>query len=262
MKEYSDQLWEEVNAYVNNQLTDAERKNFESRLNGEEGLDDLLAFYRQAEKAAFLQGKELLRGKVQLALKEAREEEQSEATPVVSMRRKVNWIPYAVAASVLVLVGLFFILSRPKTASTTELYAQYMEPAVISSFRNSSETADRKWQQAIQVYQQEKYDEVIQTVPELLEDSAFTNAKISEARLMIGASYMELDQPDQALEYLNSIVEGSIAYPQAQWYKALAYLKSDNVEATRSQLSAIIEGPYPGRRDDAVALLQQLQEIE
>lgn len=78
--------------------------------------------------------------------------------------------------------------------------------------------------------------------------------------MILGISYLELNNLERAKLAFQSIIDEQdvIFYDQALWYKALAELKSNNVNEAKNLLVEIAKDEYSDHFDDANKLLNSL----
>jgi Flp pilus assembly protein TadD, contains TPR repeats len=91
----------------------------------------------------------------------------------------------------------------------------------------------------------------------LLSDS--TNARL---RLGAGICHLELQQLDAARTQFLSIIEAKDfrLQHQANWYMALTYLKTGNVEAAQKYLNPIVVNSKADHHEEAMELMERLKQ--
>lgn len=157
-------------------------------------------------------------------------------------------------AMIVVLIGLAGILNTGMQ-STQGTYAKYFETPAWASERSVNASLDAI-QTAKIYFQQSDYQKVIKELDNVTpqKDQAFV------AQFYKGLSYQNLDQYDNAIqEYTKVINHGNNLFvEEAEWYKALCYLKENKRSEARAELLAVIDrkGHY---EKDAKAIIRKLR---
>ena len=132
----------------------------------------------------------------------------------------------AVAAILVVILGvsLFFNLSGSMT--TAEVYDRYYEPYDPPSvLRDNIDEGSENWNKAVEYYYAGNYEDALQ----YFEISQNDNVHFTTREFYQGMSYLQLEHPDfvDAAYYFNEVrLENSDYKEQANWYYALAILKN------------------------------------
>ncbi|WP_178986038.1 tetratricopeptide repeat protein [Winogradskyella helgolandensis] len=159
---------------------------------------------------------------------------------------KTSFYKYAVAASVVILLG-FFIFNQfggPK-------YEDYNNFDPISLTVRSADNTN--FSKAEQSFNSKNYEEAIRAFNVILEDD-FTNLEI---QLYKGIALVETNQFKEADIVLNKITNGNTAYRnKAKWILALSYLKQDNTSASIKILKTI-----PNDAEDYTSAQKLLNEL-
>ena len=154
----------------------------------------------------------------------------------VPNKRRFN--PWQIAASLVILLGtslLFFFNSQ--SSSTEELYASNFEP-----YRNivqpivRGEHKDDLQSKAFEAYETKDYKNAILHFNEILKEKP--NATISFYK---ANALMQLNKTNEAILILETNVKNSDTLQDRNlWYLALAYLKNNNIEASKKTLKQLL----------------------
>nr|WP_305067246.1 tetratricopeptide repeat protein [Mangrovivirga halotolerans] len=108
----------------------------------------------------------------------------------------------------------------------------------------------------MEYYNTGDYEKAVETL------SAFTdeNPQSDMAKIYLGISFMETGQNNKAISVFHELKSNANGLPKelSEWYLAMVYLKTDNVDESRKLLNSIHESDhiYSGK---AKKLLSQLK---
>ena len=171
-------------------------------------------------------------------------------TKVIQLR------PWLAAASIALLVGLaaWFVFLNAPSLNTDQLYAANFKPYdnVIHPIERGNQLEDLKTR-AFTAYENEEYPKALDLFKEL-------HIKQNDAYIDFYSAMvlMQLNKHEEAIPLLEGYIEkeGELT-DRASWYLALAYLKLDNIEASKAQLNKLIaSGTF--KIETAKKLLSQL----
>lgn len=173
----------------------------------------------------------------------------------IFLRAGFQW---AVAASVVLLFGLFFMFKLSSGTTNSEIFAAYFEPYpnVVEAVVRADTPQLTLEQSAYYNYEAENYKEAIDIFlqfPDLDSDDF--------AKLYLGVSLMANNQSVEAIDILQQAQkEGATTEIQAKWYLALAHLTIGEVNTTKEILSELttISKAY---KEKAEELLKKLDKI-
>lgn len=172
-------------------------------------------------------------------------------------RQTPNRKIWLVAASITLLVALTFsYIYFNKDYSSEELYANYYQPAknvVHPIVRNNDSQTDKN--KAFIAYQKEDY-----VTAEKLFSSLYMSTKNSELLFYEGITLLELNKVDGAILKFKSHLNYSDAVSEmTNWYLALAYLKQNDIQNTKTILTEIVNNEALNyKKEDAKTLLKKL----
>lgn len=227
--ERSDELNDQVEAYLSGTLTGSQKTDFETRLANDPELQAEVDRQRK-----LLLAFELLKYKREFAHQKA----------VPSLRetkvRKLEWMRYAAAASValFLLAGLLYKTGIFTTKSRLA-YDKYYEPETYARGGCPQDLP------AFKLYAEGKYNDALQKVASLTGDSS---ACISYFK---GLCYLAMDNSKLAIPFLSeaSVSGRSEIHQKAQWYLSMAFLEADRSKEARKLLTEIATAPsHPYQR--------------
>ena len=160
---------------------------------------------------------------------------------------------YAIAATVLLLIGLGVWYLNSQSATPESLYETYYTVYPADPVLRGEPTAD--YSQAMQYYREGQYAQAIPLF-EALYQADSTDEWVA---LFLGNSYLNTDEPEQATRYFEQVAasEDMIVRQYGQWYLALSYLKSNHLDQARVLLTPLSEKPGIFQKK-AQAMLREL----
>ena len=190
-------------------------------------------------------------------LKDAREEsEKREVKSIFMPRAEVGSARFwrNSVAVMLVLVGLLGLI-RMNTNTVGNAYDKYFESTTWASERSVNSSVDII-QQAQMYFQKNEFQKTI----DLLDIATVKAEEQFVPQFYKGLSYQNLDKYSKAaLEYTKVINHGNNMFiEEAEWYKALCYLKMNKPKEAKQELLAVVnrKGHY---EQDAKAILRKLR---
>ncbi|WKV10897.1 tetratricopeptide repeat protein [Marivirga harenae] len=162
-------------------------------------------------------------------------------------KAKLPWLKMAIAASVIVAIGLYFYLgniSKP----------QYDEIAQIPNLHLTVRGNDNGiYTKAENAFNEKQYADAIEFFNQILEQ----NEEEQSIKLYRAIAYMELGAETKARDLFEEILQTQSGYAEeALWYAALNELKVKRYSACKVYLSKI--KPSASRYEDAKNLLEEL----
>lgn len=174
----------------------------------------------------------------------------------------------SLAASVLILVvaGVAIYLSQ-SNASPSALYGKYADlPNNLGDGIRGEEDLssletqlNETWKNANESYEQGDYEAALNSLEQIPSiDPNFDIQSRGGYYYHLGLIYLKSEQPRQAIEAFEQ-VQGSSFDSDAQWYKALSLLLTENdVEQAKAEFQELISDNHP-KSDAAAAILKQLK---
>lgn len=160
-----------------------------------------------------------------------------------------------------ILFGAYTLYNNMSQDTLTEsnkgpvIYASYFEPFEASTETRSTDSdQDASTKLFLEAYQAEDYQSSLQ-VFETLSSQADNNMF-----LLAGISAMELNKNEESLTFLNKIIDSNDFYfvDHAKWYKALALLKTNQINQAKEILNDLASNPKADHHDDSISLLEEI----
>lgn len=236
-----DQYYEQIEAYINNSLSKADRASFEQKLKANPVLKKAVLSHILANEAIGLS----IEDKVAKKLDRLAQKRAAISTP---SPLKVGWKkPLSIAAGFLLFIvaGLAIWANQnySNKALSTKLYADSTLPTV-----RSGEEANQTFVNALSAFSKKDYPTVLKT----LNNTAPTASYFREAQyLMAHANWQEKKyQPAATLfeSLLANTLPSSIDKEELAWNHLLTtlQLKGGASEAFKEKMAAILENPQHG----------------
>ncbi|WP_321372969.1 tetratricopeptide repeat protein [uncultured Draconibacterium sp.] len=190
-------------------------------------------------------------------LKDARSEsEKKEVKSIVMPRFEIGSTKFwrSSVAVVLVLVGLLGAM-KMNTNTLDNTYDKYFESTTWASERSVSNTVDII-QQAKVHFQKNEFQEVI----DLLNVATVNPDEKFVTQFYKGLSYQNINEYPKAVTAYSDVIDhaNNMFIEEAEWYKALCYLKMDKKAEAKKELLAVIDRKGHFEKD-AKAVLRKLR---
>lgn len=189
--------------------------------------------------------------------------EHKQNTPIFGLS-KVQWI--AAAASLVLVIAVFFILKAPQNALYTSNFEYYpdnisSEISVLNSARSNDNSAKvEALVLGMQAYQDKDFKTAISILSKQLEDNqpVYNPANL---QFYLGLCWMHENDVNKAIDLFEKALESSLfEYPDAaNWYLGLAFVKIEDVDASIDCLQKIKSGTY---LSSAKALIAEISQID
>jgi len=222
--------------YLDGDMSQPEREEFEKRLSSDESLRLQLEDLQTAREAIKMYG---LKQQVAAVHRERMEEIKPEANVrKISSTRRIARFSLRVAAGI-VLVALCFLAYNFFSLSSGKLYNENYNSFELSSVRGDNETRATEIEKA---YRKKNYQDVIAL------SSKYPGASIKD-EFLEGMSFLELDKPSDAIDvFINVLIRDQnsdhpVYKDDAEYYLALSYLKTKSYEKALVLMNAIHENP-------------------
>ena len=162
-----------------------------------------------------------------------------------------------IAASVLLVIASTLVFYRISTKDNSEqLYLAYFAiyPNIIDPMQRNDISVGLMESTGFQQYDLGNYEEAIKQF-----NVSLNQGDDEYALFYLAISYMQVGQHNQAIESLEQYLQHySTLNSQAQWYLSLSYVKSNELEKAKIQLSKLAAGSS-SYSEKAKKLLNQLQ---
>ena len=158
------------------------------------------------------------------------------------------------AIAILLVVSAVAIRYLPG-AGETDLYAAYYDKEDIPSVITRDET-EGNLQKGANAYFNEDYSEALTYFDQYISEEDFVDPSVY---IYTGLANLELGNTEIAIAEFDKMIEsGSIDSSKGLWFKALAYVRNENIPAAKSVLEQITKSESNFNYDKAKDLLDDL----
>lgn len=235
------ELYEKIEAYLNGDLKGADLVEFEQKMQSEEGLAAQVAMFRDMDSA--------ISDKPVLNFQKLVEDQGSKYLDVKNNSetriKRLNWRRnISIAAGFLLLATALFLWNSELNSnlSNQQLFAKHFETYNLNQDLRSGKDDENNFNQAIQKYQAEAYNESTDLFQLLVE------ADNSEMTYAFGLAQSALNQEPKnlnlaKLEFEKIVKEGNSIYvPASKWYLSLIALAQDDQSTAQELLTQLESG--------------------
>jgi tetratricopeptide (TPR) repeat protein len=221
-----------IQRYLDEDMSEAERLEFEKELQQDPALESLADTYRNLSNGIRYHARQNAWNTIQKL-----EQQFSDEEIEITTSRGKFWPVFAVAASVSILViGLAYIINL-NLNNSNRLFEDHFTPyqALVHAPTRSEETPLSLKERAFSAYSNENYHQAISIFEEV-------NAQEDDPLIWfyLGNSNLAIDNPEVAIEYFQKVLsEQTPLTPQAQWYLGLSYLAKGNKDEAEEIFGAL-----------------------
>lgn len=268
---FDDKTYEQIASYLNNQMNEAEKSNFEALLKNDAALASFVETFSSLESvynedtwtvksnasAAEVKAlaNEFRTDDVVALSKKIRDIQQTENTTTSSGNRKSYFYYISSAVAVAAVMTLFYFTFM-QSITATDAFEQYHDWSTLSSFQTKSDTLNNLIA-AEGLFQQEKYQEALTIFKQSARKDSIYDPK---KHLYIGISYLELGNYHEALQTFDALLNSdALDNHKAYWYTALTYLKQNDAENAKKVLNTLVQNPNNYNYEKATELLKNLK---
>jgi len=241
---------ESVERYLSDEMVEEEKDLFRKDLFTNPELSRELKFSRSIDAA--LRQDDII--DLRMKLRAAQKEGQAVKPEVSVIRLHVKKFWYAAASIILLAsLGSALFFGMPGTSSNERLFESYYNPDNLLSVTRSG---DANIVEAVLKFQEKDY----LVASRLFKQILATDKSNYAGWFYYGITCIETESFDQAEEAFHTIIaENQNLYVEhAEWYLGLCYLKSNNIEKARVQLSLVASNGDNIHREDARQILEKL----
>lgn len=247
-------LQDQIERYLLNEMTSEEAQEFSNKIESNPQLKEevemvalIIGATRKVGEKEDLADIEVLR---QASLSEVEDliskksaiaaDATAKKTPMLSIRTAI-WTLSGIAA---IFLAVLFINYNKQSSNLNQLYTDFYQPLVEEEYgvtrgsEDVSEADNLLLIDGLNLYYQGEYTEALTKLNQI---SAGVQRSVS---VFSAISLLETGKPKQAVQLLKTSIsdygEGWEYYQDAQWYLALAYLKSKQVEDAEEVLQQIV----------------------
>jgi len=232
---------EELENYINRELSNEELASFEAELTSNQKLMDEIGLIKNIDLALSETDVMRLRNNLQNIASEIAANKQTERSFAGKFKAK-RIVLSTVAASLILLLGITGIMSRQSQDDIYQkFYTKYEATGIV---RSANLTADKTLSEALQKFENQDYDAAL---------SLFTEVISRDQNNMVGHFYTGISLQETG-KYQNAIKEfetviidkDNLFTEQAEWYIGLCYLQTNENKKAYKQFKKIAknEGFY------------------
>lgn len=253
------QKMEEIDQYLNNELSDEKLASFEAELAANPDLENELNLVAEIDTAIGEADIMDLRAKLGTISKEINGEEKQKR----SFATRINTSRVAIAtiaASLVLILSIAGLLSKNSPSSDAELYSQYYQPYETTGiFRSGDALIDSKLTKALHQFNDQDYQAAIGLFDQVLEIDP--NNPVSN--FYSGIAYQQTGQTEKALISYQNVIKDrdNLFIEQAQWYIGLCYLQDENRKKAYRQFTKIANSDS-FYQEKASAILRKIKYLE
>lgn len=219
-----------LNNYFEGNLSEEEKQQFDELLSNDSEFKTEFEFQKKAKVAVALSERQRLKNQLK-EIENSRKLKNNNNT----------WL--SIAASIVVVLSLGFIFFWNSSTTNDNLYADFYEtfPNIEAPTTRGENNLNIK-SEAFYAYDSKDYKKAIELFSEI-----YKVEKTDYAIFYIGLSEMELNEHKKAINTF-SLFEGDTNnnfYYYVKWYKALSYLKENDIENSKKLLNEVVKNTNP-----------------
>lgn len=248
---------EDIESYINNELTDERMVSFEEELTSNQELINEVNLIRNIDMALKESDVMSLRNNLQHIAGDVASQKQTERSFTGKIKsRKVVFS--TVAAAIILLLGITGLLS--KQLSHEEIYQKFYTKYETSGIvRSANLTANQALTEALQKFDKQEYQAALNLFSEVI--SRDQNNMVGH--FYTGVSLQETGKYQNAIEEFETVMidKDNLFTEQAEWYTGLCYLQTNENKKAYKQFKKIAkkEGFY---QQKAKAILRKIKYSE
>lgn len=239
--------YDEIQAYLADELPDIQKEKFESDLLSNKELKLEYDASIATNDAINVLGYERIK----------RQLNSDKAIKIPIKKKSRRFFIWAAAASFLLLFSLFLNHIINNTSSPNQqLIAKYSAKPNLNFLRNSNNTESPFTIGAL-AYDKEKYDIAIKELNEINSESPL----FGDAQYILGCTYLEVDKADNAITNFNNAINAKSRFEEdARWNIIMANIKKGEFEIAKKQLDTLQKSDNltPARKADSKNILEIL----
>lgn len=222
-------------------------EDFQNRLASDPTLHVAFAQYQQELTIIRAGAKEQLKKKATLALNKLEQKKRS----IFSIKRILP-----LAASLAFLIAAVFLLKNSnQNLSPADLFDTHFTLPNPAGERNVN-TQSFAWNDAMIAYTNQDFEQTIDLLSPLVNQKDFPF--VDRGHLYLGLSLLMQDKYQDAIHHFDAINPESSFVPDAQWFRALTYLKMGKLEQTKNALQIIVNQARHYKHKEAIEILNNI----
>lgn len=230
---------DQIEAYVMGQMEPEVRAAFEAELQADKKLAEAVALHRLLMQQLGDADQNQFRADVRRVIEEGRENGGSEQKEAI-VRSMPRWALLATAI-VIALIGFFAWFVIDPKVQPDQLFAAHFEPYPVYQI-NRSEDHNPEFQEAMELYGADRFDEAGDLLSSLSSDDREEQASISFYRAM---TLLQSGNHVEAQRVLRPIASTSDSRfrQQSTWYLALSLIHSGDLDEAQNLLESLTGDP-------------------
>jgi anti-sigma factor RsiW len=249
---------EELESYINSELSDEELASFEAELTSNQKLKGEIDLIKNIDLALMENDVMQLRSKLQGIAQQIASEKRTERSFSGKFKSGRAIVISSIAASIILLLGITGLLSRHSSQGEIyqKFYTKYESAGIV---RSANLTADQTLTVALEKFDNRDYQEALNLFSEVIAKDQ--NSMVGH--FYSGVSLQETGKYQNAIkEYETVIVDkDNLFMEQANWYIGLCYLQTNENKKAYRQFKKIAEnkGFY---QQKALSILGKMKDPE
>jgi tetratricopeptide (TPR) repeat protein len=232
--EIGEELQDKIDRYILRQMSAEERQAFDAAIQQDKELQQEVKLQQNMVGLLEDLGDHRLKMQLNKVYEAVITNDTLQTEPVTK-----SWKYWAVAASVVVMLGLAFFFVQKRNTSEASLFAQYYQPERYIATRDLESDPNS----AGAYFNKGMYAQALKH----FQAASQVTLGSSYDRLFEGLCYLQLEQYTQAEErFVQVIRESTLLKTKAQWYLALVYLKTNKVDTCQTILKELANSPSAG----------------
>ncbi len=230
-----------IERLLRGELSAEEESSLQADAKASDELAQELEFAQDLDKVVGAAGRASLKERLQ-QLEQSQEQKKA---------LKVSWRrPLAIAASVLLLLGMAAVWYANTAYSNQALLTAYYETPNFSGTRSAGDAS--AWEQITAAFYGEDYASVVE-----LMEANLTLKATEDGKQLLAHTYLQSDQIEAALEQVESLSEG----PTKDWLQILTRLAAGQNSGVEKGLNKIIASSDHPYYQDAIALKRKISSV-
>jgi len=252
--------FEQIENYLNGELTGIALTDFETQLKADPVLREEVELHRDID-IALMDDNEIPFIQTMRDIHEKQTETPVEEVDSKQLPRR-RILRFAIAAAAAVLLAVFalpFLFPKPDAMQLSE---NTIGDAPTLEIQRSADGRMETTKSLIAPYQKIENGQYAEAIPEL--SKIYTATNDDEAALGLGYCHLQVKNYDNAIQIFKKIqTENGIESDTAAWYLAHSYLRKGNIQESKHILQKIISNNNVTlkRREQAKSLLDNLEKI-
>lgn len=247
-----DNIFEQIEAYLADELTAEERASFEEQMKTDANLAEEVSLQRDTHHLVGLYADQIA---YKEKLRVIDQKMNAEGTKTIPLFKRLMQSPvYRMAAVALVLVASAWVLLLFQKNSAQLGRDAFTPYADVITYKGDAQSADSLIHQGMTSYNLKNYPAARASFEKLLQ----IYPDYPDAQFYMAMSLMAEKSYPEAIPYLENLLDAAKYGEVAQWYLSLAYLSSDQEDKAREVLAVIISEPAHGYTDKARQLLDKM----